>query len=290
MQDLYMNVTSEFSQWGTELKDYVPNIMLAILLIVAFYVVAKIVKGLTIRGFKKARLTYTLSRLIANTIYFAVIVLGFFLALGALNLEKTVISLLAGLCIVGIALGFAFQDLATNYISGFLIAFQKPFKRGDQLETNGYFGEVKNITLRTTQIRTLDGLSVTIPNKMVLENPLTNYTETDERRIRLDVGVSYADDLEKVKKVTEEAVKGIPELDEKRPVEVFFKEFGDSSINLFVRFWITKSRQVEFRKATSEAVMRIKKAYDKAGITIPWPIRTLDFDIKGGAKLSKMLK
>ncbi len=130
---------------------------------------------------------------------------------------------------------------------------------------------------------------VLIPNKNVFQNPLINYSQTAQRRIDLSVGVSYGDDLEKVKKITIGAVQDVPNRIEGKDVELFYEEFGNSSINFILRIWTNYTTQKEFKHSISEAIQKIKKAYNENDIMIPFPIRTLDFGIKGGEKLSEVL-
>jgi len=285
LAELSQTFRQSINAWSTAFLNKLPDIVVAVIIVLLFYFLAKIVRMIAIRSLRRLKTRTTLIRLLSTTLYIIVILLGLFFALGVLELDTTVKSLLAGVGIIGLALGFAFQDLASNYISGIIIAVQKPFKRGDQLETNNHFGTVEEINLRTTKIITLDGLSVLVPNKDVIQNSLTNYTETDDRRVELDVGISYADDLEKVKKVTIDAVRKIKEINTEKPVDLFYKEFGDSSINFVVRFWIRDAKNRSFLDARDKAIVNIKSAYDREGITIPWPIRTIDFGIKGGEKL-----
>jgi small conductance mechanosensitive channel len=108
------------------------------------------------------------------------------------------------------------------------------------------------------------------------------------RRLDITVGISYGDDLVKVKKVVLAAVEQLEERDPNRQPEFFYKAFGDSSINFDLRIWLKGEEQIIFLKAQSDAIMFIKKAFDQNEITIPFPIRTLDFGIKGGKTLSEM--
>ena len=146
----------------------------------------------------------------------------------------------------------------------------------------------KEINLRDTVVETFQGKTVIIPNKEVFQNPIENYTILRKRRFDLSVGVSYGDDLEKVRQITLDAVSDIAELSKEDDVNVFFVEFGDSSVNLSVRMWVGTTEQSTYNKVGSDAIIRIKKAYDANGIMIPFPIRTLDFGIKGGTTLSEM--
>ena len=124
--------------------------------------------------------------------------------------------------------------------------------------------------------------------KTLFQDVVENYTNTRDRRVDLSVGVSYGDDLEKVKEITIEAIRGVKSIIRPNDITLFYNEFGDSSINFMVRFWAKSARQPDFLQAQSDAIMAIKKAYDDNDITIPFPIRTLDFGIKGGEKLSEM--
>ena len=130
-----------------------------------------------------------------------------------------------------------------------------------------------------------------IPNKIVAQEPIKNYNKLAMRRVDLSCGVSYGDDLDKVRDITIAAIKEHVAYDTNRAVELYFNEFGDSSINYTLRFWLSdrKSGQADYLQAQSDAIMAIKRAYDSNDIMIPFPIRTLDFGIKGGEKLSEVL-
>jgi small conductance mechanosensitive channel len=203
------------------------------------------------------------------------------IALSVLNLEKTVTSLLAGVGIIGLALGFAFQDLAANLMSGFMIAANEPLASGDLIENSGHLGFVESVTLRFTMLRTFQGQLVRIPNRMIFENPLVNYTKTGERRVDVEVGVAYGEDLDEVERVAVQAVETIEERNTRKPVDFYYRQFGSSSIDFSIRFWIDVDKH-DYFGAHSAAIRRIKKAFDDNDITIPFPIRTLDFSEVGG--------
>jgi small-conductance mechanosensitive channel len=207
-----------------------------------------------------------------------------------LQLSKAVTTLLAGAGIIGLALSFAFQDIASNFVSGLLIVTRRPFKINDIIESNNYFGKVIKINLRNTLIQTFQGQVVLIPNKKVFENAIINYTYNGERRIDLSVGISYADDLEKVKEVTSKTIEQLPETIKEKGVVFTFNEFGNSSINLMVRFWVKYNKNdKDYLPGLSNAIIKLKKAYDENDIMIPFPIRTLDFGVKGGLQFKDML-
>jgi small conductance mechanosensitive channel len=132
------------------------------------------------------------------------------------------------------------------------------------------------------------GLEVILPNRMVIQNPLTNYTNTQERRVEIACGISYGDDLEEVEKITRQAIEEGVDYDKNRPIDFFYTDYGDSSINFIIRYWMDRASQPDFLKARHEGIMAMKKAFDENDITIPFPIRTLDFGIKGGERLDQM--
>ncbi|WP_245842282.1 mechanosensitive ion channel family protein [Pontibacter ummariensis] len=293
MNDLNKTVEllwGKLEAWGDQAVLMLPNILVAIILLIITFYVAGLVKDWLEKFINRFSHSAALNNLILTLLYIGMIMVGFFFALNVLGLDKVVISLLAGVGIIGLALGFAFQDIAANFISGVIIAVQKPFGVGDMIETNDYFGTIERITLRTIDVRQTTGELVRLPNKMVFENPLTNFSVYGIRRIDVEVGISYAEDLEHVQQVVTEALQDVKNRVKTRDIEVMYDAFGDSSINFKARFWVSYSRQVDYVSAKSDAIIRIKKAFDANDILIPFPIRTLDFGIKGGEKLSEELQ
>lgn len=281
-------ITDKLATWAEALIKLLPNIVMAAVVMVIGFYIAKFIRRITTKLISKVSNNITLNNLFSSVVYFSFIGIVLFTVLTILNLDKAVTSILAGAGILGLALAFAFQDIAANFMSGIFISFRKPLKVGDIVQIKEYMGKVKEINLRDTVIETFQGKTVIIPNKEVFQNPIENYTILQKRRFDLEVGVSYGDDLEKVREITLNAVSGIAELSSEDEVSVFFMEFGDSSINLSVRMWIDTPEQAVYNKVRSEAILRIKKAYDANDIMIPFPIRTLDFGIKGGTTLNQM--
>ncbi len=283
------SLVEKLSNWLQDLVIMLPNLLVAIVVMLVFVVAAKFGSRLIAKLLSKTSSNRQINSLLSSICYLAILCTGLFVALGVLKLDKTVTSLLAGVGIIGLALGFAFQDLAANFMAGILMSLRRPFRINDLIKTNDFFGTVAELTLRSTRIKTLTGQFVLIPNKEVFGNPITNFSQSGEHRIDVSVGVSYGDDLKKVERIAVEAIEQVSVRDENRPVELFFTEFGGSSINFDIRFWISFEKQADFLAARSEAIVRIKQAFDDASITIPFPIRTLDFGIVGGETLKEML-
>ncbi|GEC70629.1 Conserved TM helix [Flavobacterium flevense] len=281
-------ITEKLTVWSEALIKLLPNIVVAAIVMVLGFYLAKFIRKTASRLIGKISKNLTLNNLFSSIIYFIFLGIVIFTVLSILKLDKAVTSILAGAGILGLALAFAFQDIAANFMSGIFISFRKPLKVGDIVEIRDYMGKVKEVNLRDTVVETFQGKTVIIPNKEVFQNPIENYTFLQKRRFDLSVGVSYGDDLEKVRQITLDAVSDIEELSKEDAVNVYFVEFGDSSVNLSVRMWINTPEQSVYNKVGSEAIIKIKKAYDANGIMIPFPIRTLDFGIKGGTTLNEM--
>ncbi len=282
-------VVNKFASWLETAILLLPNLVGAFIVLFVFWWLARLTRGLVRNLLKRVSDNRQIVGLLATLSYVGVMAVGAFVALGILNLDKTVTALLAGVGVIGLALGFAFQDLAANFMSGVLMAIRRPFEIDHVIETNGFMGMVEDISLRSTLLRTFQGQIVMLPNKEVFGNPLINYSLRRKRRVDLSCGVAYGDDLEMVRRVALAAVSSLKMRDPNREVELFFNEFGDSSINFSVRFWIDFFKQTDFLNAQSEAIIALKKAFDEAGITIPFPIRTLDFGVVGGEKLAEAL-
>lgn len=286
----YEIIANKLSIWLKEFIRLLPNIALATLILVLGFFIAKWVKKLACKVLTRFVHNETLNTLFSSLVYIFSLGITIFVALSILNLDKAVTSILAGAGIIGLALAFAFQDIASNFMSGIFLSMRRPLHTGDIVQIKGYMGKITQINLRDTVLRTFQGQMVIIPNKEVLQNPIENYSLLGKRRMDLTVGVSYGEDLQKVKDITLKAVQGIDGLTKDDEVSFFYKEFGDSSINFDIRLWVHTPEQPDYLQVRSEAVMRIKKAYDENNITIPFPIRTLDFGIKGGVPLSDFYK
>jgi small conductance mechanosensitive channel len=188
----------KLNEWLEVFVVMLPNLAAAILVVVLFSLVSKWVG----KGVRKVLVRVTdnkpISDILGALVRVAVVILGVLFALGLLELDKTVTSVLAGVGVLGLALGLAFQDIAANFMSGFLMAIKRPIDVGDLVEVAGKKGRVDRVELRATVLTTLDGLSVIVPNKQVYQAPIVNYTRTRDRRMSIDVGVAYNSPLRKV--------------------------------------------------------------------------------------------
>ncbi|MFD1551124.1 mechanosensitive ion channel family protein [Putridiphycobacter roseus] len=276
MREEIKMIGSKLDDWYAMFIKMLPNILLAIAVSVGVYFLSKGIKIIFQKYLLAKWDNKELKAIFAKVLQIVIISFGLLFALSIVNLDKTVTSILAGVGIAGIAVGFAFQDIAANFISGLFMASNKPFTIGDVIDTGAISGTVKQLKLRTTVVRTFQGNDVIIPNNQIFQNPLINYSSSPERRIDLDVGVSYGSNLSQVTQLTVEAIKTLEGIMQDKPIEVFYNEFGGSSINFTVRFWTANTHASNFVLLKSQAVEAIKTKYDEHQIDIPFPIRTLD--------------
>ncbi|WP_396601083.1 mechanosensitive ion channel family protein [Algibacter sp. R77976] len=271
----------KLESWVSAIIQNIPNLILAIFVMIAAYFMAKYTSKLVKKLVDKRVSQVSISNTIARISAVVVVLTGLFLALGILNLSKMLTSLLAGAGVAGLAVGLALQGTLSNTFAGVVLSFRKKIQIGNWVETNGYSGEIIDINLKDFTLKEADNNMVVIPNKMILENPLKNYSLTTKMRVFLNCGVGYESDLEEVEKLTKETIANtFDQVETIDNVEFYYTEFGDSSINFLCRFWIDAESMLEKLKAKNTAIIEIKKAYDKAGINIPFPIRTLQFDNK----------
>lgn len=176
-------ITDKLSHWLTVGIKMLPNIGVAILMAIAFYFLARLGRYAVRKIDKHTAGDTPLIQLLGNIVYITILVLGLFAALSAVQLDKTVTSLLAGAGIIGLALGFAFQDTAANLLAGILLAVRRPIAVGDIVESNDEIGVVHELNLRATVLRNFQGQAVFLPNKSVLYNTIKNYSKFGERRL-----------------------------------------------------------------------------------------------------------
>lgn len=274
----YNIIVNVLNGWYVSTIAALPSLVVALITLIFFLILAKYIRKLSHKILQRVSLAVSANHLISNVIYIFVIVIGIMVALSFLSLDGTVNKLLAGAGIIGLGISFAFQDIIANIFSGAIIAVKNLVKIGDLIETNDVFGRVERIGLRTVEMNNLDGQLVIIPSRLVLQNIIKHYSANGKRRVVIEVGISYSENLPFVKEVVLNAISMVDGLLKDDPVEFYYTKFDDSSINFITRFWIKSSTQPKYLEAVSNSIMNIKAAFDENGITIPFPIRTLDID------------
>lgn len=252
-------ILEKLHRWTAAAIKMLPNLVVAVIVFVAFFLLARLIRKFVYKVSCRLSHKEAISNLIASTAYFVVFLIGIFTALEVLKLDKAVSSLLAGAGIIGLALGFAFQDLTANFISGIYITFRKPFDVGDIIETNGFTGNVEKIQFRSSIIRTQDGLHVIIPNKDIFQKSIINHSLSPDRRIQFAVLIPFNKEPALVlKELNETLNNSIKDLG-KKP-DIYFENIEGANIKVMITLWVGNDTIESFNKIRSEAISRVLDA------------------------------
>jgi len=254
-----------------------PQIAVATLVLILTWAIAALGRSLVTRTLSRTKLRPSLQDLFTLLTSILIWVFGIMVAAVIVFPGLTPASILAGLGIGSVAIGFAFKDVFENFLAGIIILFRREMRMGDHIECEGIEGKVAHIAIRESHIRQTDGQLVIVPNAMLFKNPVYVRTDQKHRRQTVICGVAYDVDLNEARTVISKAVEGCETVEQgDHPIQIFAQEFGGSSINFEVTWW-TGSVPVEQRRSRDEVVTAVKRALDDAGLEIPFPYRTLTF-------------
>jgi small conductance mechanosensitive channel len=255
-------------QLATDVKAFLPRLVVAALLFLLFWALQRFTRPLLSGVLRRANLQETLIHMLVDHIYAMVlIILG--LVTAAAHLGINVTAALAGISVAGIAVGLAAQDSLSNMIAGFLIFWDKPFFVGDYVTVMNQYGQVVEITMRSTRIRTQQNTYVVIPNKHIIDSVLVNHTKHGDIRVEVEIGIAYKESVPEARRVMLAAVSKVDGVLADPAPDVVVLRTGASSVDLMIRTWINDAhieRRTFYR--TTEAC---KLALDEAGIQIPYP-------------------
>jgi small-conductance mechanosensitive channel len=241
-------------------------------ILISFILSAILRSVLQKRLFRKMRIDEGLEYALLRFTHYTILCLGVYIGLQSINLPLG--ALMGFFAVIGVGIGFGLQNLASNFTSGIILLFERPVKVGDRLELNEVWGDVVKINLRTTLIRTPDEISIIVPNSKLLDEYVTNYSYGNPRiRIHIPVGVAYGSNVQLVMDLMRKVAEVHPGVLKDPKPKVWFKEFGDSSLNLELLCWIPKAEQKY--DTLSDLNLGIDKAFRENGVSIPFPQRDL---------------
>jgi small-conductance mechanosensitive channel len=207
-----------------------------------------------------------------HLIHYAILLVGFLLALAALGVNFTNITIIGGA--LGVGIGFGLQTIVNNFVSGLILLFERPVRIGDYIEIQGLWGEIKKIGLRATTVETFDRADIVIPNSDLVANQVTNWTRTNRLvRLKIPVGVAYGSDVPLVMKILLECAQENPSVMSSPKPQVLFTGFGDSSLDFELRVFLS---DIDYRLiAQSEILQEIDREFRLNDVEIPFPQRDL---------------
>jgi small-conductance mechanosensitive channel len=249
------------------------SILLGVIILLIFVLISRgLRKLLKSRLFDKHHLDEGIQLVILKLTHYLLMGLGIIIAVQSIGLNLTSLAVVFGLLSVGI--GFGLQNVAANFVSGLIILFERPIKIGDRITIGDVWGDVVNINLRATLIRTIDNIAIIVPNSEFISSRVTNWSYRDPKvRVHIPVGVAYGSDVALVTESLSEVARNHPEVMPDPPPEVWFTEFGNSSLNFELLVWTLDP------KRRPEVISDLNKAIDaifrKNKIEIPFPQRDL---------------
>ncbi|WP_339906252.1 mechanosensitive ion channel family protein [uncultured Cyclobacterium sp.] len=250
------------------------SLFVGLLILIFFIYLSRWIKRIVSNRLSKKTDDHLLTNFISASIKSLVMVFGLALLLRFLGLTGVVNSLLAGAGITAFIIGFALKDIGENFLAGILLAFKRPFKIGDMVEINGLSGKVRALNLRDTQVKTIDGKDVFIPNATIIKNPMINFTIDGYLSYSFIVGLDYGSDYEAALKLISELIQSVPGvLDGDKKPTVYVKELASSTLNVKITYWVnTYNRDQIDAKIHSLAIVKVLTGLEEKGFTLPGDI------------------
>lgn len=255
----------------------VASVVSFVVFVLAAYAASWLLRRSLHRVYRRRGVDEGVQHALDRLLHYGVVAVGAFVALENLGVSVTALAGLGAVLAVGI--GFGLQNIAQNFVSGLILLLERPVKKGDFVEVGDVRGTVRDIRARATVVTTLDNVDIIVPNGQFITEPVTNETYGDRRvRVPIKVGVAYGSDTARVRDVLLRVARDSPEVLDDPPPQVFFKEFGESSLDFELLAWLGDPRLEN--PATSELRFAIDRAFRAEGIEIPFPQR--DVHVRSG--------
>lgn len=253
-----------------------PAIALGLVVLVVTWLVSKGAGRIAGTLVGKAEMRPSLRELIDRLVRLGVWIIGLLTAAIVMIPDLSPASLIAGLGVGSVAIGFAFKDIFENFLAGVLIMLRKKMQVGDTIECESVLGTVEHIALRETYIRHFSGELTIMPNSMLFMNPVEIWTDQDSRRYDVMVGVSYDTDLDEAEAAIRKAVESVGHVIKDKPIQILAHEFNSSSVDFHVRWWAPSTGAATLENR-DQVIRAVKRELDTARIEIPFPYITHTF-------------
>jgi len=269
-------ILQEVVKYWQQLLQSLPMLCIGLVLFLLFYFAARPLSELLVRPMRYVSSSQLIRVVVRRIISLLIILLGFYIFLRFAGLSEFAVAVLSGTGVIGLIIGFAFKDIAENFISSLLLSIQKPFKIGDVIEVGGRLGVVKQVTARATTLVDFDGDHIQIPNSTVYKNIIRNLTANPLSRGKFVIGVGYDSSIVEAQKLALIVLKETQAVLVDPEPQVLVDVLASSTVNLKVYFWIN-SHQHSLLKVSSSLMLTIMREFEKAGISMPDDARELIF-------------
>ena len=250
--------------------DFAPKLIFGAVVLVLGWLVSKKLVNTTEKVMEKREVELTLRPFVLDITTFFLKGVVIVLSLNIMGVEMA--SMVAMLGASVLAIGLALRSTLENIAAGIMLIILRPFKVNDWVQISGNYGQVSTIQIFNTTIRTPDSQLVIVPNKILSSQIVTNFSKTGMRRIVLQFGISYLDDIDKAKSILQTIAESEPLRLQFKPLDIFVSELGNSSVVVTLRVWV---RVLDYLTVKNELNEKVKKAFDKEGISIPFPQQDL---------------
>jgi len=249
------------------------SLVMFVLVVLIFFLVSRIVnRGILRRVLNRLQIESGIQYNMVRVGHYIVMAIGAIVAFQFVGVDLSGLAVIFGLLSVGI--GFGLQNITSNFVAGLILLFERPIKVGDRVTVGDTEGDVESISMRSTTIRSLNNISIIVPNSEFVSNNVVNWSYGDPKiRIDIEVGVSYSSDLDAVMRVLHEVASEHPEIIDNPKPDVLLNEFGDSSWNMKLRAWVAHPKRVYATR--SEINCAIVRKFRENSIEIPFPQRDL---------------
>lgn len=268
MEDFLTDVWQAIENYYYSLVKVTPKIGLAIVvLLIAWFIAAK-AQQLSQNRLKRHMRDPLLANFIARLIKAVFLIIGLLFVLKIIGLSGIASSILAGAGISAFIIGFALKDIGENFLAGILLAFKRPFKIGDMVETNGVKGKVMALNLRDTQIKS-DGKDIFIPNALLIKNTLINYNSGGFLLQDIIIGLEYGSDYQRAIDLICEVLAGIEEVaNDKRSTSAVVASLNATAVQLLVRYWVKTDLEISNGKTKSKVMIAILNVLKENGFVL----------------------
>lgn len=271
-------VKSAFQENWEKLVDSMPEIILAILIVVIGILIANFLTNIFRKTVSRRSKDPLMTNFLSKTFKIILVIVVIMFALNTAGLNNIAAAIFTAAGASALIFGFAFKDIGENFISGVILSFNRPFNVNDTVLVDDIFGKVKAMEFRYTKLKTFDGRDVYIPNSHIIKKPVFNYTEDGFFRQDFMVGIDYGDNIDTARKVIIESVRSVTGVVESDTHEIIavVNDLGVSTVNIKVLFWV---KTMEFRRQATEiksiVIARVKEALLENGINLPGDIKEI---------------
>ncbi len=274
LKKLWTDLVANVSGYYDSFIAVLPKMLLALIVFLFFIGIATLVKRFVTKTVVSKMDDPLLARFLLRLVNWSCILIGFSIALKILGLGNLAAGLMAGAGVSAFIIGFAFKDIGENLLSGFLLAFSRPFRVGDTVEINGITGKIVLLNVRDTHMKTFDGKDVFIPNSTFIKNPVFNYTIDGYLRHEFSIGVDYDSDFEKAIDIIHETIKNTEGVlrEHKKPT-VTISSLDASSVSIKAMYWLdTFDKTHSALRIKTLAIENCLEQLERAGINMPGDI------------------